>query len=137
MSDERERREFLRVPFRVEVTLKGDHTSVVSGDVRDVSLNGLYAAGAGRLPPGSRCEVLLVLGGPGSEVRLSLRGRVARVDRAGMGVEFQDMALDAYYHLRNLVLFNSDDQARVEEEFKAHLKRLGQTPPHHFNSTDQ
>lgn len=117
MSDEDDRREFLRVPFRIEVTLKGDHATVVSADVRDVSLNGLYAAGAGRLPPGSRCEVLLVLGGPGSEVRLSLRGRVARVDRAGMGVEFLDMELDTYFHLRNLVRFNSDDQARVEQEF--------------------
>jgi ethanolamine utilization microcompartment shell protein EutL len=124
MSDEHERREFLRVPFRVEVTLTGDHATVISADVYDVSLNGLYAAGAGRLPPGSRCEVLLVLGGPGSEVRLSLRGRVARVDRAGMGVEFLDMELDTYFHLRNLVRFNSDDQARVEQEFQAHLGRL-------------
>jgi hypothetical protein len=124
MSDDRERREFLRVPFRVEVTLQGDHATVVSADVRDVSLNGLYAAAAGRLPPGSLCEVLLVLGGPGSEVRLSLRGRVARVDRAGMGVEFLDMGLDTYFHLRNLVMFNTTDRTRVEEEFKVHLGRL-------------
>jgi hypothetical protein len=121
MSDERDRREFLRVPFRIEVTLRGDHTTVVSADVRDVSLKGLYAVGAGRLPPGSRCEVLLVLGGPDSEVRLSLRGRVARADGAGMGVEFLDMGLDTFYHLRNLVLYNSTDAARVEEEFRAHV----------------
>ncbi len=124
MSDSRDRREFLRVPFRVEVTLTGDHTTVVSADVRDVSLNGLYAACSGRLPPGSRCDVLLVLGGPGSEVRLSMRGRVARADRAGLGIEFTAMGLDTYYHLRNLVLFNSDDRARVEQEFKAHLGLL-------------
>jgi hypothetical protein len=124
MSDGDERRGFTRVPFRVEVTLAGDHTTVVSADVRDVSLNGLYAACSGRLPPGSRCEVLLALGGPGSEVRLSLRGRVARVDRAGLAVEFLDMGLDTFYHLRNLVMFNSDDQARVEREFWDHLGQL-------------
>lgn len=123
-EDGREQRQFLRVPFRIEVTLKGDHATIVSGDVRDVSLKGLYVAAPARLPPDSRCEVLLVLGGPESEVRLSLRGRVARVDRAGMGVEFLDMGLDTFYHLRNLVLFNSDDRARVEAEFQAHLELL-------------
>jgi hypothetical protein len=112
MGDEHDRRQFLRVPFRIEVTLRGDHTTVVSADVRDLSLKGLYAAAAGRLPPGSRCEVLLVLGGPGGEVRLSLRGRVARVDGAGMGVEFLSMGLDAFHHLRNLVQYNSADHAR-------------------------
>jgi hypothetical protein len=124
MSGNSDRREFSRVPFRVEVTLKGDHATVVSADVQDVSLKGLYAAGAGRLPPGSRCEVRLDLGGPGSEVRLSLRGRVARVDNAGMGVEFIDMGLDTFYHLRNLVLYNSSDHERVEQEFKAHIGLL-------------
>jgi PilZ domain len=124
MSDGGERRGFTRVPFRVEVTLKGDHATVVSADVGDVSLSGLYAACAGRLPPGSRCEVLLVLGGPASEVRLALRGRVARVDRGGLAVEFLGMGLDAFYHLRNLVMFNSDDQARVEREFWDHLGQL-------------
>ncbi len=128
MSDHSERREFVRVPFRIEVTLTGDHTTVVSADVRDVSLNGLYAACSGRLPPGSRCEVTLVLGGPDSEVRLSLRARVARADRAGLGVEFVEMGLDAYYHLKNLILFNSDDQARVEQEFQAHLGLLRRDP---------
>jgi hypothetical protein len=124
MSNGSERREFIRVPFRIEVVLTGDHTTVVSADVRDVSLNGLYAACSGRLPPGSRCDVLLVLGGPGSEARLSLRGRVARADKNGLGIEFVEMGLDTYYHLRNLVLFNSHDQARVEQEFKDHLGLL-------------
>src|SRR5690349_12665264 len=113
MSDDPDRRTFLRVPFRIEVTLRGDHTTVVSADVRNVSLRGLYARAPGRLPPGSRCDVLLTLGSPDSDVQLALRGRVARVDRGGMGVEFLDMGLDTFYHLRNLVLFNSSDHARV------------------------
>jgi hypothetical protein len=109
MTPDPERRQFLRVPFRIEVTLTGDHATVVSADVRDLSVRGLYAAAPGRLPPGSRCEVLLVLGGPDGDVRLSLRGRVARVDKAGMGVEFLDVGLAALHHLRNLVRYNSPD----------------------------
>jgi hypothetical protein len=123
MSDDRERRGFARVPYQIEVTLMGDHTTVVSADVRDVSLNGLYAACSSRLPPGSHCEVLLVLGGPGNEVRLSLRGRVARIDRAGVGVEFLDMAPDVYRHLRNLIQFNGNDGGRVEPQTKPHPGR--------------
>ena len=111
MSKSRERREFPRVPFRVEATITGDHVTVVSGDVRDVSLKGLFAAGAGRLPAGCRCRVELVLGGPEQEVHLSLGGRVTRVDSAGMGIEFLEMDLDALAHLNNLVQYNSNRPA--------------------------
>lgn len=121
MSDASDRREFSRVPFRVQVTIVGDHATEVTADVRDVSLKGLYAVGAGRLPPGARCAVHLMLGGPESEVRLQLTGRVARVDAGGLAVEFTAMGLDTFYHLRNLVLFNSRDAAQVEAEFHAHL----------------
>jgi hypothetical protein len=120
----RDRREFTRVPFRVEVTITGDHTTVVSADVRDVSLKGLYAVCSGRLPAGCRCEVLLVLGGTESEVRLTLQGRVTRVTVGGMAVEFVAMALDSFYHLRNLVMYNSQDHRRVVAEYKAHLDRI-------------
>jgi hypothetical protein len=121
MSDDADRREFTRVPFRVEAELVGDHATVVCGDVRDLSLNGLYAAGVGRLPPDSLCDVFLVLGGPASETRLKMRGRVARVDRGGLAVQFLALGLDTFYHLRNLVLYNGADHARIEDEFKAHL----------------
>jgi len=107
MSKSRERREFPRVPFQVAASITGDHITVVSGDVRDVSLKGMFAAGAGRLPPGCRCQVELILGGLEQEVRLSLRGRVTRVDSAGMGIEFLEMGLEALAHLNNLVQYTS------------------------------
>lgn len=129
MSDGLDRRRFTRVPFRIEVTLRGDHLTVVSADVRDLSLNGLYAAAAARLPPGSDCEVLLSLGGPDSRVSLTMRGRVTRVDRGGLAVEFVGMRLDSFDHLRNLVRYNSADHARIEEEFRAYLAELQNDGP--------
>jgi PilZ domain len=123
MSDDAGRRALLRVPIRMEVTLKGDHLTVVSGQVRDLSLNGLYVAATLGLPPDSRCEVVIALGGPASDVKLSLRGRVARVDRGGMGIEFVEMGLDTFFHLRNLVRYNSFDAARVDEEFRAYCEQ--------------
>ncbi len=101
MSKSRERREFPRVPFQMAATIRGDHVTVVSGDIRDVSLKGMFAAGAGRLPAGCRCQVELVMGAPGQEMRLSLRGRVTRVDNAGMGIEFLEMGLDALAQLNH------------------------------------
>ena len=105
MSKSRERREFPRVPFQMAATIRGDHVTVVSGDIRDVSLKGMFAAGAGRLPAGCRCQVELLMGAPGQEVRLSLRGRVTRVDSSGMGIEFLEMGLDALAQLNHLVQY--------------------------------
>jgi hypothetical protein len=123
---EGDRREFARVAFRVEATIASDHETVVCADVRDISLKGLYASGSGRLPSGARCMVNMVLGGTESETRLRIRGRVARSEVGGMAVEFLEMGLDTFYHLRNLVLYNAADHARVEEEFRSHRRERPQ-----------
>jgi hypothetical protein len=124
MGESGERRDFSRVPFRVAVTLTSDHATVMCADVRDVSLSGLYAIASARLPPGSLCDVEIVLGGAESEARLRIKGRVARVDIGGLAVQFLEMGFDTFYHLRNLVLYNCGDQGNIEDEFKAHRRTL-------------
>ena len=38
-----------------------------------------------------------------------------------MAVQFNEMETDSFVHLRNLVLYNSADTARVEQELRDHL----------------
>lgn len=124
MNNPADRRTFTRIPFRVQATIWSDHVTEVATEVRDISLRGLYVVGTGRIPPGTLCKVLVVLGGADSEVRLHMQGKVVRVDAGGMAVEFQELGLDTFIHLRNLIHYNSRDQSLIEEEFHAHLGLL-------------
>ena len=121
MSDGGNQRSFSRVPFRAEATISADGGAQIKAEVRDISLRGLYAAGAGGIPPGTACRIALILGGADSEVRLQMQGRVTRDDGDGLAVEFAALGFDTYFHLRNIIYYNSRDTTKVEEEFKAHL----------------
>ena len=121
MSATDDRRGFTRVPFQVAVSLKSDHGTLVFGDIWDISLSGLYVTGTAQFPRGCSCEVDMELDGPEGKVHLHMRGRVARLDHGGMAIEFREMGLDSYLHLRNLVLYNTTEPDRLEKELKNHL----------------
>lgn len=116
-----QRREFSRVPFRLEVHVQIGDRLFVYPESRDISVKGIYVLGTGCLPVGTACQVTLLLGGENSYLRLTLPGRVAREDGEGTALEFTEMGLDAYLHLRALVLYNAADSATIEREFESHL----------------
>ena len=53
----------------------------------------------------------------------TLRSRVGyqRITEEGIALVFTEVGLEAYEHLHNLVLLNTDDTEKVEQEFNAHL----------------
>jgi hypothetical protein len=110
-------REFTRVSTEIEAEV----TATVSGHTRDVSVKGIYLFCRQPLPVGTPCRVALVVGGRQSPLRIEVTGRVVRVDDAGMAVEFSEMGVDSFDHLRRLVLYNSTDTDQVEQELKSHL----------------
>ena len=111
-------REFTRVPLQILVRVVGESGACEEGVARDLSLRGVYLSGADTLVVGERCEVELELGG--GEVTVRAYGRVARVERAGIAIEFTELPLDALDHLRKLVLYNAEDPDEVEREFRSH-----------------
>jgi hypothetical protein len=62
-------------------------------------------------------QTLMTLIGPAQ----TLAGRVARLDRDGLGIEFSEIALDSFMHLHKIVSYNSDDPNRNDRE-------IGQRP---------
>jgi hypothetical protein len=119
-------REFTRCPTAMEVEIAMGERSVV-GSTRDVSLNGIYLYGERQFPAGTRCRVTLFVGGRESDVRVEASGHVARVDAQGMAVHFDEVSLDGYQHLKQLVLLNAPDPDQVAEEIDQHvgLRRRG------------
>ncbi len=80
-------------------------------------MKGLFARASETLPVHSECRVVLQLGGPNSDLTIEVGGRVVRSDPDGKAVEFSEIGMDSYFHLKNLVLYNSVDVEQAEREF--------------------
>jgi hypothetical protein len=113
-------REFTRCQTAIEVEIATGERSVVAS-TRDVSLNGIYLYGERSLPAGTPCRVTLFIGGRESDVRVEASGHVARVDAEGLAVSFDEVSLDGYQHLKQLVLLNAPDPDQVAEEIEQHV----------------
>ncbi|MCW7753833.1 PilZ domain-containing protein [Desulfobotulus sp. H1] len=109
-EDGDERRRMKRVPFETEVRLQaGEHEIRVVGNSRDLSQKGVFLATDVLLSEGMECRVEVLLSGMEDPIHLCMKGRVARLVPGGVGVEFFEMDLETFTHLRNVVLYNSDD----------------------------
>ena len=121
MASDADKREFTRVEVHVEVEAAAGPQRIVSGRVRNVSLNGVFMVCAEKLPAGEPCSVALILAGRDEPLRIEADGRVARIDDDGVAIEFTQVAPDDLGHLRNLVLYNAGQPDEVEEEFARHF----------------
>lgn len=119
MTPESEKREFTRVPITFEVQLTVADQPLLACRIKDLSMKGMLVLTEARFPLGTPCEAVLSL--VEGEVEIRTSGTVAALHPQGFGMEFTTIdGLESYMHLRNLVLFNSQDVERVEEEFQAH-----------------
>jgi len=118
MGIQKNKREFTRALIHMKATLtRGEKR--IDGWVKDVSMRGLFFLGEEYFPEKTECLVELCLSGHAQ--RISAKGRVVRLFADGLGVEFTEIDLDSFHHLRNLVRMNASDVSRIETEFMSHL----------------
>ena len=108
-------RKFSRVLFRVVATITAG-TRRFHGDVKDLSMSGMFLETAERLDIGSEVDISIVLTGTSPEIEVTFNGVVSRVDENGLAFNFRKMDLDSYTHLKNIVAYNLDDAEKVTEE---------------------
>ncbi len=114
-------REFSRVDIKLHAKILAKGKEIMSRDTHDVSMKGLFVNCDSDWPVGTECEIHLALEGQDPPVDLEVKGRVQRVTESGMGLLFTEVSLEAYEHLHNLVMLNTHDPDKVEQEFKNHL----------------
>jgi len=105
-----------RVNFKTLVDLKAGELKLEGLESRDISLKGLYVATEKNLPVGRAVDITLTLLGTTSQLKLNMKGRVARKDPEGLGVDFVEVDLDSFFHLRNIISYNSGGTAEVDQE---------------------
>ncbi|MFH1217803.1 MAG: PilZ domain-containing protein [Pseudomonadota bacterium] len=110
-----ERRKNARVKFHVTASVRCGEIGFEHLAIRDLSLTGVYLRGLTGCGVGDRCGVSLFLSGTDKELKLSMQGEVVRLGKNGAGVRFDELDIDTFLHLKNIVYFNADDPDKLEE----------------------
>lgn len=122
-NDPADRRKHIRVDFDSSVEVRSADRTLIAGKPFSISLGGVGVIGQNPMPVGTDCHVTIYFNGASSDLCIQAEGSVVRsgpLDDNGigsMGVEFTSIDEDGYFHLKNLILYNSDDPDSVEAEF--------------------
>jgi tRNA 2-thiocytidine biosynthesis protein TtcA len=114
MSENQRKR--TRVQFKTTVNLTAPGIDLRGLDSRDLSLKGIFVETDHKVDVGADVDVTLELSGTSSLMTLEMKGRVARQDHDGLGLDFIEVDLDSFHHLRNIVLYNAGDPKEVDTE---------------------
>ena len=113
ISEKDDRRKYSRVIFatKIEIHLLDESGQNARFDAhsKDLSQKGVFAKTDKRPALDTICRVNIYLSGGIDDIKLEIQGRIVRHTDAGFGVEFESMDLDTFTHLKNVVLYNSED----------------------------
>jgi len=114
-------REFSRVDIRRVAKVQARGREIISADAHNVSMKGLFLKAKIDWSIGTECEICLILENQNPPMDIKVKGRVQRIAEEGVALLFTEVGLEAYEHLHNLVMLNTDDCEKVEREFKNHV----------------
>jgi predicted protein tyrosine phosphatase len=114
-------REFSRVPLPVRARFKLAGGETLEGKAHDVSMNGVFIETAQTAAKDAKGQLTLIFEPNGESILIHGHGRVTRSSEQGIGIQIDEMELEGYEHLRNLILYNAPDPEAVVSELDEHL----------------
>lgn len=121
-----DKRNFSRVDFKVSALLQGDGV-VLKGEVKDVSLRGLYLITEETMPIGSPVEITIYLSASDPPIVINVSGVVARLVPGGIGCVFDKMDVDSFTHLRSIISYQGVDESKAMAEFTEYMVKKNRT----------
>lgn len=103
-----------RVPFHVNA-LVAVKDNVSDGEVENLSTGGMLFKTADDLPLNEPVSVTILLYGASSHLALDIAGKVVRKSDAGTAIQFTELDLDSFIHLKNIVSHNTPDDEIIQE----------------------
>lgn len=105
-----------RVAFHATITLIFPNRKHEECETVDLSIKGVFVVGITGHVPGEKCHASLHLTGTTSNLTLEMQGEVVRVEKNGLGLRFFETDLDSFYHLKNILYYNSENPDKLNEE---------------------
>ena len=80
-----------------------------TGDLKNPSLKGMFVKSKKKLLEGSTCQAEIILSGSSSNLRLKITGTIIHNTDDGLGIRFDALDPDSYFHLKNIIMYNSPE----------------------------
>ena len=114
-----ERRKNTRVPFQTTADVRFTNKSYSHCETENLSVKGVSVLGITNHKVGEECTISLALSGSTSELKLTMRGKIVQIQQDSIGLKFTEIDLDSFYHLKNIIYYNSEDPDKIEKELTA------------------
>ncbi|MBN1840686.1 MAG: PilZ domain-containing protein [Deltaproteobacteria bacterium] len=124
-----EKRAVTRIPLKTKALVRHGGTTI-TGTIQNLSLTGIFLKSSEIVKTNGVVKVEILFTGPSSQLSIILDGIVTRHDHKAMAIEFRNMDIDSFFHLRNLISYSTDDMDKVKaqfQEFVANKNSLGGT----------
>ena len=110
-----EKRKGVRVAFRTRIQVHyGEKVMDLQGDSVNLSMTGMLVESREKIAIGTRCRVHLSLTGTREPMEVAMDGEVVRHDASGFGIHFDEMELESYAILKEIIRHNvTGDPDRV------------------------
>jgi hypothetical protein len=103
-----------RVPFHVNA-LVAIKEKIIDGEVENLSTGGMFFKTTDDLSLNEPVTVTIILYGASSHLALDIAGKVIRKSDTGVAIQFTELDLDSFIHLRNIISHNTPDSKIIKE----------------------
>ena len=113
-----DKRKLSRIDFYVEAVFSYQGLEH-KARVKNLSLKGALIETNEKLDIGinEKLDIVLSVKGLSSTLEIHAKGIVVRKEEASFGLKLENMDLDSFIHLRNIIAYNSGDYDKIMEEF--------------------
>ena len=116
-----EKRNFGRIPFQTKAIVRSKDTTVI-GIVENLSLDGIFLKTPEKLNLNRIVKIELLFTGTSSQLSILLDGKIMRHENIGMAIQFKNVDMDAFFHLKNLIAYNTNQVGKLKDEFQRFVK---------------
>ena len=117
-----EKRNFDRIPFQTKAIVRSKDTTVI-GIVENLSLDGIFLKTPEKLNLNRIVKIELLSTGTSSQLSILLDGKIMRHENIGMAIQFKNVDMDAFLHLKNLISYNTSQIEKLNNEFEKFVKK--------------
>ena len=119
-----EKRNFDRIPFQTKATVRSKDATVI-GIVENLSLDGIFLKTPEKLSLNRIVKIEVLFTGTSSQLSILLDGKIMRHENVGMAIQFKNVDMDAFFHLKNLISYNVNQAGRLNTDFQKFVKMKG------------
>ena len=117
-----EKRNFDRIPFQTKAIVRSKDATVI-GIVDNLSLDGIFLKTPEKLHLNRIVKIEVLVTGTSSQLSILLDGKIMRHENVGMAIQFRNIDVDAFFHLKNLISYNTNQTDTLEDEFQKFLEK--------------